>query len=135
MVGVSREEFEEIAEEAFRDLPERFRDAIDNVEIIVEDRPSAEDRDRAEGSGRLLGLYKGIPRTHRGTWYGMFPTLPDRIYLYQKNIESVCRSLADLRRQIAVTLYHELGHYFGMSESEIRQAMDDDGWTPSAPRV
>ena len=129
---ISREDFEEIAEEAFHLLPERFQDAIDNVEIIVEDRPEKAERDQFEGGGRLLGLYKGIPLTRRGTWYGTSPTLPDRIYLYQKNIESICRSLAELKRQISATLYHEIGHYFGMSESEIRQAMDEDGWRSSS---
>ncbi len=131
MIGITQEEFEEIAEEAFNILPAKFRDAVDNVEIVVEDRPSPEDQGRFEGSGRLLGLYKGIPLTHRGPWYGTSPTLPDRIYLYQKNIESICRSRAELQRQITSTLYHELGHYFGMSESEIRQAMEDDGWSTS----
>ena len=125
---LSREDFEELAEEAFDVLPDRFRDAVDNVEIVVEDRPAREDREQFGGSGSLLGLYKGIPLTRRGVWYGTYPTLPDRIYLYQKNIEAICRSRADVKRQVYATLYHELGHYFGMNESEIRQAMDEDGW-------
>jgi predicted Zn-dependent protease with MMP-like domain len=70
-----------------------------------------------------LGLYQGIPLTHRGTWYGASPTLPDRISLYQKNIEAQCKNDDELVERIREVLFHELGHYFGMNEREIRSAM------------
>ncbi len=123
---MTKEEFENIAEEAFQELPERFIEAIDNVEIVVEEVPTGEDLRMQKRGGTLLGLYKGVPLPQRGTWYGMSPTLPDRIILYRRNIEAVCRGEREIRRQIAMTLYHEIGHYFGMSEAEIRRAMDDD---------
>ena len=123
---MTREEFENIAEEAFHGLPPRFINAIDNVEIVVEDVPTGDDLKLQRKGGTLLGLYKGIPLSKRGTWYGMSPTLPDRIILYQKNIEALCRGEREIRRQIYITLYHEIGHYFGMSEAEIRHAMDDE---------
>lgn len=124
---VSQEEFETLVEEALKMLPEHFKMALDNVEIIIEDLPDNDDLGRAGASERksLLGLYTGIPLTERGGWYGMTPVMPDRIQIFQKNIERFCDSREELRYQVFTTVFHELGHYFGMDEDEIRSAMDD----------
>jgi predicted Zn-dependent protease with MMP-like domain len=121
---MTREHFEEIAQTAFDSLPEQFRNNIENVHIVVEDYPPDEliDRERY-GKYSLLGLYQGIPLTKRGTWYGASPTAPDKISLYQKNIEASCREESEIQRRIVEVLFHEIGHYFGMNESQIRQAM------------
>ena len=123
---MTRERFEVIAQEAFDSLPETFRSRIENVHIVVEDYPS---EDVAGRGGRnkfsLLGLYQGIPLTKRGTWYGASPTVPDKITLYQRNIEAASRSEDEIRRRIVEVLFHEIGHYFGMNESQIRNAMKD----------
>jgi predicted Zn-dependent protease with MMP-like domain len=65
----------------------------------------------------LLGLFHGIPRTEKSV-FSAAP--PDRIFLYRRNIEAVCRTDAEVRRQIRATLLHEVGHYFGLSEDELR---------------
>jgi predicted Zn-dependent protease with MMP-like domain len=123
-IALSREEFEEIAQEIFDDLPPVFGEEIDNVHVVVDDYPSAEICEQMRVSPRgLLGLYQGVPLTQRGTWYGMSPTLPDRIWLFQKNIESECTTEEELFTRIQEVLLHEIGHYFGMSEAEIRRAM------------
>jgi len=124
---VTREEFDTLVEETLTMLPGHFKMALDNVEIIVEDVPTDADLEYSEASDRnsLLGLYTGIPLTERGGWYGMTPVVPDRIQIYQKNIERICRTKKELRRQVFITVFHELGHYFGMDEDEIRTAMDD----------
>ena len=121
---MTREKFEDVAEEVFESLPILFGEKIDNVHISVEDYPSEELMHQMHGSKTtLLGLYQGIPLTHRGTWYGMSPTTPDKISLYQANIEAVCKNDKEVAERIKEVLLHELGHYFGMSESEIRSAM------------
>jgi predicted Zn-dependent protease with MMP-like domain len=121
---MTREKFEEIAEEVFNDLPDVFGKRIDNVHIVVEEYPNEEDtRQTHSNKTSLLGLYQGVPLTHRGTWYGVNPTTPDKISLYQKNIESVCRNDKEVSEQIREVLLHELGHYFGMNEAQIRNAM------------
>jgi predicted Zn-dependent protease with MMP-like domain len=127
MKHVSREVFEECVEEALQQLPESFKLKIENVEIIVEDLPSESKARKAKvGSPEsLLGLYEGIPLTKRGVWYGSSPVLPDRITLFKVNIERECALEGDLRDKIAEILFHEIGHYFGMSELEIRRAMKD----------
>jgi predicted Zn-dependent protease with MMP-like domain len=115
---MDRTRFEDIAEEAFNHLPALFKKKIENVEIVVEDVPLSSGQ-----HSLLLGLYHGVPLTKRGTWYGMSPVLPDRISLYQKNIESVCSTDEEIRGKIYEVLCHEIGHYFGMDESQIRNAM------------
>jgi predicted Zn-dependent protease with MMP-like domain len=121
---MTREKFEDIADKVYESLPKLFGDRIDNVHISVEDYPSEEImRLTHSGKTSLLGLYQGIPLNHRGTWYGASPTTPDKIYLFQSNIEAVCQDDEEISERIKEVLLHELGHYFGMSESEIRSAM------------
>ena len=121
---MTRERFEAIAEEEFADLPEPFRQRMENVRIVIEDVESPAQR-RQAGLGRssmLLGLYEGVPLPRRGIDYGVVPVMPDTITLFQKNIESIARSESDVRRQIRETLIHEIAHHFGMDEDEIREA-------------
>lgn len=123
-IELDREEFEAIAQEAYDALPDDFHDAIDNVYIVVEDHPSEETQRkmRVDKYG-LLGLYEGVPLTQRGTWYGSAPVLPDKITLYQRNIEAACTDEQQLVLRIMEVLFHELGHYFGMDERQVRAAM------------
>lgn len=121
---MTKEHFEEIAQRAFDSLPDQFRNSIENVHIVVEDFPPDElvEKER-DGKYSLLGLYQGIPLTHRGTWYGAAPTAPDKISLFQKNIEASCSNEEEIQRRIVEVLFHEIGHYFGMSETQIHNAM------------
>ena len=121
---MSREEFEVLVEEAFNRLPPQFATALDNVRIVVEDYPDDEvvDKMRLRSKYDLLGLYQGVPLPARGTWYGMTPSTPDKISLYQKNIESISRSREVIAEQVYEVLVHEIGHYFGMNEEQIRDA-------------
>ncbi|MBI4811330.1 MAG: metallopeptidase family protein [Ignavibacteriales bacterium] len=121
---MDRSDFEKIVEQAFEKLPEKFKQAVENVGIIVEDYPNDEivQKMNLPSKRHLLGLYQGIPFTHRGSWYGMTPVVPDKISLYQMNIESISRTEEDIERKIIEVLIHEIGHYFGMSEDEIREA-------------
>jgi predicted Zn-dependent protease with MMP-like domain len=90
----------------------------------VEDSPSIDALARSRAGKRsLLGLYQGVPLPHRGTSYGMYPVGPDKITLYQQNIESVCNSDDEIEHRIVEVLFHELGHYFGMNEREVREAL------------
>jgi predicted Zn-dependent protease with MMP-like domain len=97
---------------------------MDNVHIVVEELPAMHlpGRRGIRSGGLLLGLYEGIPLTRRGAEYGMYPVVPDRITLFRQNIEAVSRNDRELRARIRETLIHEIGHYYGMSESEIRRA-------------
>ena len=120
---MNREEFEKLVHEGFLLIPEKFRERIKNVALLVEDEPSEKVRQK-EGLGKeetLLGLYQGIPNTARGDTYGVGETLPDTITLYQVPIEDAAREEGqDVRTVIAETIWHEYAHYFGMNEDEVR---------------
>jgi predicted Zn-dependent protease with MMP-like domain len=110
---MERRKFEALVAQALRGLPRAFREKLTNVAIIVEDSPPEE----AQTRGLLLGLFHGIPRTEKSVFSS---SPPDRIFLYQRNIEAVCTNEAEVRRQIRATLLHEVGHYFGLGEEELR---------------
>ena len=121
---MEKEEFERVAQEVFDSLPGPFHDAIDNVHIVVEERPSRETGKKVgyRPGTLLLGLYEGIPLTKRGTSYGMYAVVPDKITLYRENIRAVARGDGEIPGVIRDTLIHEIGHYFGMNERQIRAA-------------
>jgi len=124
---MTRARFERLVEEALRDIPKRFRDAMANVAVIVEDEPPPhvlEDMDIDEDD-ELFGLYEGTPLPERGASYGN--TLPDRISIYQIPIEESCANDEEVRVCVAETVIHEFGHYFGMSEEEIEE-IEENYW-------
>lgn len=120
---MDRERFETLVGEALEQLPSEFAEHIENVEIVVEDRPTAI---HLEGVGlspgdTLLGLYVGTSLADRA--FGYSGELPDVIYIFQAPIEDICDSEDDVVREVRVTVAHEVGHYFGLSEDEIEATL------------
>jgi predicted Zn-dependent protease with MMP-like domain len=124
---VQRNAFERLVADALATLPRRFRDAMQNLVILVQDEPAPELlRDmEIEPPDTLLGLYQGTPLTERGWGYGN--TLPDRILIFQGPHERDAEDADDLVGSIGETLIHEIGHYFGLSEGEI-QEIEEKYW-------
>jgi predicted Zn-dependent protease with MMP-like domain len=120
--GMDEKSFEYYIARALESIPREFAHHLDNVEIMWEDYPSRELL-RQLGAGSLFGLYEGIPLTERTTSYSM--VLPDRITLYRRPILSSAGSEKEIVEQIRRTVIHEIGHHFGLSEEEIREAMGD----------
>lgn len=117
LVTIAPVEFERLVAEALDSLPERFAELLDNVVVVVEEEPSASDRDVMEHDhGELLGLYRGTPMTRRS--YDSF-RLPDQIAIFRGPILRVTRSAPEAKRQIRETVIHELGHYFGLGDDEM----------------
>ena len=116
-----RVQFEKRVAEALASIPRRFRDAMQNIAIVVEDEPSRELLEQMEidPPDTLLGLYQGTPLTERRWDYGN--TLPDRVLIFQGPHERAADDEEDLVVAIAETLIHEIGHYFGLSEEEIEE--------------
>ncbi len=122
MARLSRQEFERLVEQAVESLPPAFLEQLENVDVVVEAEPTAEDLEYAgvEPDGTLLGLYQGVPQSERGTMYGN--VLPDRIVIYQRPIEEVARTRREIREEVRITLMHEIGHHFGLDEDELSEA-------------
>ena len=118
---MTRERFRQLVDEALLTIPERFRDAITNMAIVVEDAPTPQQLDEVgvEPPDTLLGLYEGTPLTERHWAHGN--TLPDKVTLFQGPIEDASDDEDDLVVAIGETLIHEVGHYFGLSEEEIEE--------------
>jgi predicted Zn-dependent protease with MMP-like domain len=118
---VESDQFHAIVLEAWEALPARFRERIHNVAIVVEPvgrTPVGFEHGIARGS-ILLGLYQGIPLNRRSEGYS--GVLPDRITLFQEAIQQVAQGDDHLVRQVVEdVLLHEVAHYFGFSEAEVR---------------
>lgn len=120
--STSRMHFEELAEQALRELPEEFRKHFTNITISVEDYPALSEADAlGVRQDELLGLFRGVEYPQKNGFFEMPASLPDEIILFQKNIENICSTEKDLIEEIRLTLVHEVGHYFGLSEDELRQ--------------
>ncbi len=122
--------------EAFQMIPEKFRDKVKNVALLIEDEPSEAMRksEKLKPNETLLGLYHGVPNTERGDAYGVGMTLPDTITIFRNPIlhaaaaevnatfdwgpptEPMKRRIRDIIRD---TIWHEIAHYFGMDEYEV----------------
>lgn len=118
---MTRSEFRALVDEALETIPHRFRDAMQNIAIVVDDEPTADQLESVEiePPDTLLGLYEGIPLPERQWAHGN--TLPDKITLFQRPIEDSSDDEDDLVVCIGETLIHEIGHYFGLSEEEIEE--------------
>lgn len=122
MISVSEEQFSDMMEEALDTIPEPFKEKIENLVFMAEPYPSESDLGKVglTDGYSLLGIYSGVPYTHRNTYY--MNTTPDRIILFQRNIERYCHNMDDLKEKIREVLVHEIAHYFGMDEDEVRAA-------------
>lgn len=114
MTEVSRDVFEQMVGEALDLIPQELLDAMDNVIIRVVDEPPA---------GRhILGLYEGTPLTQRGEGWQF--TTPDVISIYQGPLQRRSVNLVDLRKEINITVIHEVAHHFGIDDDRL----DELGW-------
>jgi predicted Zn-dependent protease with MMP-like domain len=124
---MTRAQFERSVADALATIPRRFRDAMRNIAIVVEDEPAPDLLREMEidPPDTLFGLYQGVPLTERRWDFGN--ALPDRIVLFQGPHEREADDEDDLVTSIGETLIHEIGHYFGLSEEEI-EAIEEQYW-------
>lgn len=113
---LSEAEMSDVAEQALKELPEAARKLIANVPILVVDLP-AEDEVKHGLDPRLLGLFEGAAYAD-GSSVGGAPQVT-RILLFRKNLERMALDPDDMREQIRITLLHETGHFFGMTEADL----------------
>jgi predicted Zn-dependent protease with MMP-like domain len=116
---MERQEFEALVFRAIEALPAEFKSKLENVDVMVEDWPSPKQISqlRLRSKAQLLGLYEGVPQTKRDSGYNLI--LPDRISIFQKPIESECRSEAEIEAEIGRVVQHEIAHHFGIGDATL----------------
>ncbi len=117
---MKREDFEKLVMKALKDLPRVFKDRLENVDVVIENRPTIELANAVDASHRrmVMGLYHGVPLDRRTHQYGN--VMPDKISIYQVNIERVCRTDEEIVRLVTHTVHHELAHHFGISDKRLK---------------
>ncbi len=118
---MDREKFEELVSRAVKSLPEEFLNRLENIDIIVEDYATVRQtrKSRLKADQTLLGLYEGVPCTARSSSYNM--VLPDKITIFQKPIEAICRTEDEIITEVGRVVKHEIAHYFGISDARLRE--------------
>ena len=114
--------FEQLVDESLESLPDEIAGWLDNVAIVIAEWPTPEQLAQSGlGPGNmLLGLYVGVPKTHRGFTYG--ETVPDKIVIFRQPIQRLYRTPDRIRAQVRRTVLHEIGHHFGLDEAQLRSA-------------
>lgn len=117
---MSETEFEEAVADALDEVPQQWLDGLQNVVFTVQPEPTSEQRTQTCQPGQdLLGLYVGVPQPQRSDGYAA--VMPDTIFLFSGPIQRNSISKADAVEQIRVTLLHEMGHHYGMSDGRLRE--------------
>ncbi|WP_462417366.1 metallopeptidase family protein [Kytococcus sp. Marseille-QA3725] len=126
--ALARDQFEEAVGDGLDRLPPQLVDRMDNVVILVEEEPTPDQLDNldapgAHGQGQtLFGLYEGVPLPQRGGFH--LPPMPDRIFIFRGPLSRAYRTPHVLREQVAITVLHEVGHHFGISDERLHEL----GW-------
>lgn len=117
---ISDDEFDRLIAEALDSLPGEHVRNIENVAIVMEDDPTPEQREKLKlrGDETLLGLYEGVPLPQR---QGRTDMLPDKITLFKNPLSAHAYSLDELREEIRHTIWHEIGHYYGLDHKRIHE--------------
>ncbi len=124
----SADRFQLLVNEAMASLPQRFRDAMVNMAIVVEDEPTLDQlrEVEVEPPDTIYGIYEGIPLPERQWAQGN--VLPDKITIFRVPILEDSLDEDDIVVGIGETLIHEVGHYFGLSEEEIME-IEEKYWS------
>jgi predicted Zn-dependent protease with MMP-like domain len=118
---MDRDAFDQLVEESLLSIPREFQAKLDNIELLIADWPTQEQR-HAAGLGpeqTLFGLYQGVPHTQRRTSYGLVP--PDTVILFRGPITAIGRTRSGIAHIVRQTVLHEIGHHFGIDEARLRE--------------
>ena len=120
------ENFKALVVKALSDLPEEFQSRLENIDVVVEERPTPSQLATAglKRGWTLLGLYEGVPHTERTRWYNM--ALPDKITVFQKPIEAKCRGEEEIAEEIKRVGCHEIAHHFGIDDERLSRIESEE---------
>lgn len=118
-IEIDVETFEAVAAQALGNLPRSIREYVEDIPLLTEEFPSVELIQGENVSPQILGLFIGVPRTDPDA--SAQATDLDRVILFKRNLEKVCRTEDDLSEQIQITVKHEIGHYLGLDEEDLER--------------
>ena len=107
---MSQERFEELVSDALDTVPAELANLMDNVVVLVEDEPPADDPE-------LLGFYDGTPLTERDTRYA--GVVPDRIMIFRNPTLRMCEDEDEVVEEVRITVVHEIAHHFGIEDDRL----------------
>lgn len=122
MLKISEREFEILVNEGLEKIPERFLLLLENVAIVIQDEPNAEQlrKLKIENGYELFGLYEGVPKTKRGPSYGQ--VLPDKITVFKNPILRYASNFEEIKELVTQTVKHEIAHHLGSDEFGAKKA-------------
>ncbi len=112
--------FDRLVVVSVNELPEKIRKCLKDVSIVVEDRPDSfvMGKLKLKSNRILLGLFQGVPLYRKSVWHS--GAMPDKITIYQKNIEAICRSDEEIKNRIKKVVRHEVAHFVGFTEEQVK---------------
>lgn len=121
MLSINDTDFDKLISDVMDELPQEYLQGLENVVIVYEDEPTPEQRAELQlhCNQTLYGLYQGIPKTSRGAGYNL--VLPDKITLFKVPMLHTSSSMAELKKQVKHTLWHEIAHYYGLDHQRIHE--------------
>jgi predicted Zn-dependent protease with MMP-like domain len=120
-VSLSPDAFEQVVEDALAELPAPVRNYLANVAVSVEDLPDVEELQASDPphSPSILGIFRGSPLGDKASM-DPWSHFPSSIALFQRNLERFARTREELQDEIRVTVLHEVGHFLGLDEEQLR---------------
>ncbi len=117
---MDRTTFEKLVQEALNELPEEFQQKLENVAVVIEDWPTPDELSSVgiRPPGTLFGLYHGVPKTNRGSYYS---SLPDKISIFAGPILATSSTPEAVKERVKQVVLHEIAHHFGFPETKIRE--------------
>jgi predicted Zn-dependent protease with MMP-like domain len=111
--------FDRVVQEVLKELPKDLRGALETVQIVVKEAPTEVELGRAglEAGEDLYGFFDGVSLPDKSASYP--DPFPDRVVIFRRALLEDFPKAADLKREIRITLIHELGHFFGMDEDDL----------------
>jgi predicted Zn-dependent protease with MMP-like domain len=115
------QKFEQLVAQAVDSLPDEIHERLENIDIVVADTPTRDQLRHLKGKrgNMLLGLYEGVPLTERTHGYGF--VMPDKITIFQRPIEDMCRDDTQIVNEIRRVVRHEIAHHFGIDDDRLEE--------------
>ncbi|MBA4422308.1 MAG: hypothetical protein C0390_04290 [Syntrophus sp. (in: bacteria)] len=119
---LNQKEFDKAVRRAYHRIPAEIRDRMENVVLTVKKRPAQELLQEMgyPPDEPLLGLYEGVSLQEH-SFFAPPPLHPDTIFIFQEPLEEMCGNLAELEREIEITVVHEVAHFLGISEERLEE--------------